>query len=149
VAETTRQKLSEEPVERVPVLIAEGGPVSLALALELEHHGVEALLIERNPTTTQHPKLDITNARTMELFRQLGVAGLLRKVAVPADHRMAVSWVTKLTGWELHRFERECPVRGRAVRADRLSQRRDTPARSDDVGLPGPPRTGATAIAVA
>ncbi|GAB3009202.1 hypothetical protein GCM10023080_089240 [Streptomyces pseudoechinosporeus] len=104
MAETPRQNPSDEPVGRVPVLIAGGGPVGLALALELEHHGVEALLIERNPTTTRHPKMDITNARTMELFRRLGVAGLLRKVAVPADHRMAVSWVTKLTGWELHRF---------------------------------------------
>ncbi|WP_166462782.1 FAD-dependent monooxygenase [Amycolatopsis acidicola] len=90
--------------ERVPVLIAGGGPVGLALALELEHHGVEALLIERSLETTRHPKMDVTNGRSMELFRRMGVAGDLRKVAVPADHPLVVTWVTRQTGWELARF---------------------------------------------
>lgn len=106
--QSTRQDSSAEPVEHVPVLIAGGGPVGLTLALELEHHGVEALLIERNLTTTQHPKMDITNGRSMELFRRLGVADLLRSVAVPTDHPMVVSWVTKMTGWELTRFTYPC-----------------------------------------
>lgn len=56
------------------VLIAGGGPVGLVLALELEQRGVSTLLIERNPTTTQHPKMDVTNGRSMEHFRRLGVA---------------------------------------------------------------------------
>ena len=48
-------------VEQVAVLIAGGGPVGLTLALELEHHGVNAIVVERNPDTTRHPKMDITN----------------------------------------------------------------------------------------
>ncbi len=90
--------------EQVAVLIAGGGPVGLTLALELEHHGIKAIVVERNPDTTRHPKMDITNSRSMELFRRLGVADELRKVAVPEDHPFDVSWVTTLAGWELARF---------------------------------------------
>ena len=88
----------------VAVLIAGGGPVGLTLALTLARHGVAAMLVERNPSTTKHPKMDITNGRSMELYRHLGVADALRKVAVPEDNPFDVSWVTKLSGWELARF---------------------------------------------
>jgi 2-polyprenyl-6-methoxyphenol hydroxylase-like FAD-dependent oxidoreductase len=93
-----------DTVEHVPVLVAGAGPVGLTLPLELEHHGVDALLVERNTTTTRHPKMDITNGRSMELLRRLGVADCLRTLALPADHPMVVTWVTKLNRWELTRF---------------------------------------------
>jgi 2-polyprenyl-6-methoxyphenol hydroxylase-like FAD-dependent oxidoreductase len=67
----------------VPILIAGGGPVGMTLALALARLGVQAMLVERNPSTTQHPKMDITNVRSMELFRRLGLADKLRAVAVP------------------------------------------------------------------
>jgi 2-polyprenyl-6-methoxyphenol hydroxylase-like FAD-dependent oxidoreductase len=100
--------------EQVPVLIAGGGPVGLTLALTLAQYGVAAILVERNPSTTTHPKMDITNGRSMELFRHLGVADELRKVAVPEDHPFDVSWVTDLSGWELARFRYPTPARRRA-----------------------------------
>ena len=84
-------------VDHVPVLIAGGGPVGLTLALTLARHGVPALLVERNPSTTTHPKMDITNGRSMELYRQLGIAQELRKVAVPEDHPFDVAWATDAT----------------------------------------------------
>lgn len=88
-----------------PVIIAGGGPVGLTLALELNHHGVDCILLERNPTTTRHPKMDITNGRSMELFRRLGVADLLRAQAVPADNPYSVIWCDKLSGWKLAAFD--------------------------------------------
>ena len=91
-------------MDRIPVVIAGAGPVGLTLALELERHGVRTLIVERNQSTTTHPKMDITNGRSMELFRRLGVADRLRKIAIPGDRDMVVSWVTKLDGWELTRF---------------------------------------------
>jgi 2-polyprenyl-6-methoxyphenol hydroxylase-like FAD-dependent oxidoreductase len=94
--------------EHVPVLIAGAGPVGLILALELEHHGVKALLVERNTMTTRHPKMDITNGRSMELLRRFGIVDYLRKVAIPSDHPMVVSWVTRLDRWELTRFTYPC-----------------------------------------
>lgn len=106
--------MSTETPEQVPVLIAGGGPVGLTLALTLAQYGVAAILVERNPSTTTHPKMDITNGRSMELFRHLGVADELRKVAVPEDHPFDVSWVTNLNGWELARFRYPTPAQRRA-----------------------------------
>src|SRR6516162_10196898 len=54
----------------VPVLIAGGGPVGMTLACELSRRRIECMLVERNATTTRYPKMDITNARSMELFRR-------------------------------------------------------------------------------
>lgn len=88
-----------------PVLIAGGGPVGLILALELEHRGVDAILVERNPTTTRHPKMDVTNGRSMEHFRRLGIIDDIRAHAVPSDHPMTVVWCTRLGEWELTRFD--------------------------------------------
>src|SRR3546814_14957040 len=68
----------------VPVLIAGGGPVGMILSLELAHHGVRSILIERNPTTTRHPKMDLTNGRSMELLARLGVVDILRAAGVPS-----------------------------------------------------------------
>lgn len=87
------------------VLIAGGGPVGLTLALELERHGIDAILIERNPSTTRHPKMDITNGRSMEIFRRLDLIDKLRQVAVPSDHQVSVVWATNLAGEELARFD--------------------------------------------
>ena len=87
-----------------PVLIAGGGPVGMTLALELAARGVASTVVERNPTTTRHPKMDITNARSMEIFRRLGLVPALRAAAVPPSHPFDVSWVTTMAGHELHRF---------------------------------------------
>jgi 2-polyprenyl-6-methoxyphenol hydroxylase-like FAD-dependent oxidoreductase len=88
----------------LPILIAGGGPVGMTLALACARLGVQAMLVERNPNTTQHPKMDITNMRSMELFRRLGLAETLRRVAVPEAHSFDVAWVTSMAGYELHRF---------------------------------------------
>ena len=95
-------------MKHVPVLIAGGGPVGMTVARTLASFGVRCLLVERNPATTRHPKMDITNGRSMELFRRLGVADKLRTVAVPEENNFDISWITSLAreagGRELHRF---------------------------------------------
>ena len=86
------------------ILIVGGGPVGMTLVLALARLGQRCTLVERSPTTTRHPKMDITNARSMEIFRAVGVADSLRAVAVPEDHPFDVAWVTTLAREELHRF---------------------------------------------
>jgi len=88
----------------VPVLIAGGGPVGMALALNLAHYGVRSMLVERNPTTTQHPKMDLTNGRSMELFHRLGLDEKLRDAGVPRDNDFDILWVTSMVGHDLYRF---------------------------------------------
>jgi 2-polyprenyl-6-methoxyphenol hydroxylase-like FAD-dependent oxidoreductase len=101
-------------MKKWPVLIAGGGPVGMTLARTLSLFGVRCLLVERNPSTTRHPKMDITNGRSMELFRRLGLAGKLRAAAVPEENNFDVSWITSLTGRELHRFRYPSVVEKRA-----------------------------------
>jgi 2-polyprenyl-6-methoxyphenol hydroxylase-like FAD-dependent oxidoreductase len=95
---------SATALKTTPVLIAGGGPIGMTLARGLAHYGVPSMLVERNPTTTRHPKMDITNGRSLELFRSIGLAQALRDVAVPEDNPFDVSWITSLVGDELHRF---------------------------------------------
>jgi 2-polyprenyl-6-methoxyphenol hydroxylase-like FAD-dependent oxidoreductase len=88
-----------------PVLIAGGGPVGMTLALNLARYGVRTILVERNTATTRHPKMDLTNGRSMELFRRLGLTEKLRDAGVPRENRFDISWVTSMAGHELHRFK--------------------------------------------
>lgn len=67
------------------VVIAGGGPIGLFLARVLSFYGARSILFERNKTTTTWPKMDLTNARSMELFRKLGLADDLRRQGVPPD----------------------------------------------------------------
>ena len=91
-------------MKQTPVLIAGAGPVGMTLAFDLAFRGVACVIVEKNHTTTSHPKMDITNGRSMELFRRIGLSDRLREVAVPPDHPFDVSWITSLNGYELHRF---------------------------------------------
>ena len=100
----------------VPVLIAGGGPVGLTLSLELAHYGVKSIVAEKNPTTTRHPKMDLTNGRSMELFRQLGLADKLRTVGVPVENCFDITWITSLAGHELCRFAYPSSAEGAAIR---------------------------------
>ncbi|PPJ56273.1 hypothetical protein CBER1_00737 [Cercospora berteroae] len=102
---------TEAPIEHIlpddVVVIVGGGPVGLILARILSTHGVKSILFERNATTTSWPKMDLTNARSMELFRRLGLADELRKQGVASQIDQDVLISTGLTRdqilskWEL------------------------------------------------
>jgi 2-polyprenyl-6-methoxyphenol hydroxylase-like FAD-dependent oxidoreductase len=91
-------------MEDTQVVIAGGGPVGMTLALELASHGIRSILAERRASTTSHPKMDLTNGRSMELFRRLGMADKLRAVGVPEGRPLDILWATTATGHPLHRF---------------------------------------------
>jgi putative polyketide hydroxylase len=61
------------PEQHVPVLIAGGGTVGLSAALFLAHHGVTALAVERRAGLSIHPRALGIGARTVEIFRQVGL----------------------------------------------------------------------------
>lgn len=113
------------------VVIAGAGPVGMTTALDLAQRGIRVLVVEKNATTTQHPKMDITNARSMEIFHKLGISNELRAVAVPEDNCFDVSWVTNMSGHELYRFEYPSPTewRARALAKNDGSQMREPPMR--------------------
>ncbi len=89
---------------KVPVLIIGGGPVGLTLSLVFARFGVDCIVVERNASTTEHPKMDITNGRSMEIFRMLDVADKINSAAVSPDICHDVSWIHTLTNNEIYRF---------------------------------------------
>lgn len=86
------------------VIVVGAGPVGLTLAAELGTRGVDTLVLEKQDTTTDNPRCNTTNARSMEYFRRLGVADRIRRAGLPLDHATDVVYCTSLTGWELTRF---------------------------------------------
>jgi putative polyketide hydroxylase len=65
--------------ERVPVLIVGGGIVGLSASLFLSRQGIASLLVERHQGTSIHPRARGVNARTMELYRELGLEEAIRQ----------------------------------------------------------------------
>ena len=89
----------------IPVLVVGGGPVGLTLAMDLAWRGVGVLVVElRERGEAPSAKCNHVAARTMEIFRRLGVAGKLRNAGLPADYPNDVSYRTAFTGIELTRI---------------------------------------------
>src|ERR1700691_426296 len=78
------------------VIIVGGGPVGLTLAIDLGRRGVHCVLIERNETSIQLPKMERCNARTMEIYRQLGIAEKVREAGLPREAPMDVFLATSM-----------------------------------------------------
>src|ERR1700754_4758441 len=79
------------------VIIAGAGPVGLTLAIDLGRRGVRCLLIERDATPAPWPKMDRSNARTMEFYRRIGIADRVRALGYPPDNPMDVFLTTRLS----------------------------------------------------
>jgi putative polyketide hydroxylase len=90
---------------QVPVLIVGGGPVGLSASILLSRFGVRSILVERHPSTTDHPKARGVYRRTMELFRRWGVEDAIRKSQLP-DSDIGFIWAESLAGEELGRVPR-------------------------------------------
>jgi 2-polyprenyl-6-methoxyphenol hydroxylase-like FAD-dependent oxidoreductase len=78
------------------VLIVGGGPVGLTLAVDLGQRGVRSTLIEQKSTPQRLPKMERCNARSMEIFRRMGLAERIRAAGLPAHCPMDVFIVTSL-----------------------------------------------------
>ncbi|MDV7353740.1 FAD-dependent monooxygenase [Rhodococcus oxybenzonivorans] len=89
---------------RRSVLISGAGPVGMILALELSLHGVKSTLVEQAPQTTRFPKMDLTNARSMELLNRLGLIEEIRSAGVASKHSHDVVFCTSMAGREVGRW---------------------------------------------
>ena len=78
------------------VLIVGAGPVGLTLAIDLAGRGVRCTLIEQKSAPHMWPKMERCNARSMEIYRRLGLAERIRAAGLPADIPMDVFIVTSL-----------------------------------------------------
>ena len=96
-------------MKRASVLVVGGGPVGSTLALDLASRGIDVMVAERNPAG-QMPgvKCNHVAARTMEVFRRLGIAQTVRDTGLPADHANDIAFRTTATGTEFARIMIPC-----------------------------------------
>jgi 2-polyprenyl-6-methoxyphenol hydroxylase-like FAD-dependent oxidoreductase len=96
---------------RTRVLIVGAGPVGLTLAMDLAWRGIDVVVAERRPPNDPpNVKCGQIGARSMEIFRRLGLANKLRGIGLPADYANDIVSATSVTGIELSRVL--IPARG-------------------------------------
>jgi 2-polyprenyl-6-methoxyphenol hydroxylase-like FAD-dependent oxidoreductase len=100
---------------RVSVIIVGAGPTGLMLALELGRRGVATLLLSESTQTSTTPKATVTQARTMEHFRRLGLAEAVRRTGVPGDHPTDIVYCSRITWHELARHRLPSPDEARRL----------------------------------
>lgn len=81
-----------------PVLICGGGGSGLSLSVFLSSLGVPSVLVERHGSTSNLPKAHYLNQRTMEIFREHGLADVIYERGTPMENMGQVSWLTSLGG---------------------------------------------------
>jgi 2-polyprenyl-6-methoxyphenol hydroxylase-like FAD-dependent oxidoreductase len=93
------------------VAIVGAGPVGLTLALDLAWRGIDVAVAEcRYAHEPPSVKCGQISARSMEIFRRLGLSDTLRELGLPADFPNDIVSRTTATGIELARVP--LPARG-------------------------------------
>ncbi|AKP92220.1 FAD-dependent monooxygenase [Achromobacter ruhlandii] len=92
-----------EAIEEVPVLIVGGGPVGLAMSIDLARRGVHSVLLEQGDGTIEHPRTGLVAIRTMEAFRMWDIAHQVRECGFPEDYNLSMVFCTSLNGLLLDR----------------------------------------------
>jgi 2-polyprenyl-6-methoxyphenol hydroxylase-like FAD-dependent oxidoreductase len=89
--------------QRIPVLIAGGGPVGLALAIELGTAGIACTVIEKRDGSISIPKMSGLSIRSMEFNRRWGIAKQVQNAGWPKTHPQGLIYCTSMVGFELAR----------------------------------------------
>jgi len=86
------------------VLIVGSGPAGGAAALCLSTLGIPSIMITKYRWTANTPRAHITNQRTMEIFRDLGVEGQVLADATPHELIGDTVFCTSIAGEEIGRI---------------------------------------------
>lgn len=104
------------PSHTSSIVVAGAGPVGMSTAIALALRGVDVIIVEpRAAGAPPSAKCNTVAARTMEIFRQFGVADAVRAAGLPDDYPTDTIYCTSITGPELTRLtmparsEREKP----------------------------------------
>jgi 2,4-dichlorophenol 6-monooxygenase len=86
------------------VLVVGSGPAGSTAALALATSGVKTVLVTKYGWLANTPRAHITNQRTFEVLRDLGVEAEARALAMPQDWMGNTVFCTSLAGEELGRI---------------------------------------------
>ena len=101
IAETTAPE--DNDVVTTDVLIVGSGPAGSSAALFLATHGIPNIMITKYRWTANTPRAHITNQRTMEILRDVGVEDEVLAKAVPHDQMGDTVYCESLAGEEIGR----------------------------------------------
>ncbi|MGY1706578.1 FAD-dependent oxidoreductase [Geodermatophilus sp. SYSU D00697] len=88
----------------VDVLVVGSGPAGASAALFLATYGTSTLLVTKYGRLSDTPRAHITNQRTMEAMRDMGVEERLMREATPWEYMGNTTFCTSLAGDELGRI---------------------------------------------
>ncbi|WP_316235153.1 MULTISPECIES: FAD-dependent oxidoreductase [unclassified Bradyrhizobium] len=87
------------------VLVVGAGPVGLTAAMDLASRGIEVVVAEiRRAGEPPNVKCNHVSARSMEVFRRLGIVQQVREGGLPADFPNDCAYRTTVVGRELTRI---------------------------------------------
>jgi 2-polyprenyl-6-methoxyphenol hydroxylase-like FAD-dependent oxidoreductase len=86
-----------------PVAIIGGGPVGLAVALDLSFHGIPCTLVDQGDGVVDNAKFIDINMRTMEFARRWNIASEIRELGFDSHYPQDRIYVTSLIGHLLAR----------------------------------------------
>jgi len=82
----------------VDVLIVGGGGAGLTASILLSELGIDHVLINARPETSNLPKAHLLNQHTMEILADLGVADTVYERGTPAENMRYSGWYAGLAG---------------------------------------------------
>ncbi|MGH7246610.1 MAG: FAD-dependent monooxygenase, partial [Pseudomonadota bacterium] len=96
------------------VLIVGAGPTGLTLAIDLGRRGVRCVLVEQKQHPAFLPKMERINARSMEIYRRMGLSRQIRAAGLRPDCPMDVYIVLALNEPPLLRLAYPCVAQAQA-----------------------------------
>ncbi|MEO8574547.1 MAG: FAD-dependent monooxygenase, partial [Pyrinomonadaceae bacterium] len=70
---------------KTDVIVIGAGPTGLAIACQLIRYGIDFVIIDSKETTTPHSKAIGVQARTLEIYEQMGLAEKLVDIGRKAE----------------------------------------------------------------
>jgi 2,4-dichlorophenol 6-monooxygenase len=86
------------------VLIVGSGPAGSTTALALSTYGISNILVTKHRWLADTPRAHVTNQRTFEVLRDLGVEAEARTFAIPQEEIQNIVFCTSLAGEEWARM---------------------------------------------
>lgn len=86
------------------VLVIGAGPAGLTAMAVLARYGTKAITVTKYPGTANSPRAHITNQRTVEIMRDLGIEDEVMAEAMPQDQMGQQVFATAFAGQELCRM---------------------------------------------
>ena len=91
----------------VPVMVVGGGPIGLTASIMLSRFGIGSLLVNRRETTSTHPRARFIDVRSIEIFRQIGLADDIISGGLPPEWVQSVRYSTTFSDPEVWRLPTE------------------------------------------